>query len=285
MADARQLFGQGPELDDIAWNMMLQEYTAYGDGRSVSQLFDVSPSRDVVSWNTVLHSMSRLVNLGKQEAVLVFWSMQDNGVNPDRVIGQYSVCTGTVGGSCTGKWIHAYIQRHGHRIEVDDNLCSALINMYSKCGCIEGAVYAVEEVSQKSSVDVCNAMLSGFMANRLSLRALQCFSRMESKGIVPNAITFSCVLNACSHGGLVDEGLKYFKSQGCMVDRLCHADLLQRAKDVICQMPMESDGAMWKAMLGTWRIHGNYELGVKAGVRLLKLDLDDNAGYALLLSI
>jgi pentatricopeptide repeat protein len=35
---------------------------------------------------------------------------------------------------------------------------------------------------------------------------------MLDQGIVPNAATFVAVLSACSHAGLVDEGLEFFHS-------------------------------------------------------------------------
>jgi pentatricopeptide repeat protein len=75
-------------------------------------------------------------------------------------------------------------------------LSSALLNMYSKCGFIEGAVYVFHNTAGKRSLDTYNATLVGFTANGHSERALHLLSKMESTGLVPNKITFNSVLNA-----------------------------------------------------------------------------------------
>lgn len=114
-----------------------------------------------------------------------------------------------LGALAQGFWAHAYVCRKG--IEVEEKLSSALINMYSKCGFIEGAVYVFENSCAMRSVDTWNAMITGFTANGCSERALELFTRMESTGFVPNKITFNSVLNACSHGGFVEEGIGCFE--------------------------------------------------------------------------
>ncbi|KAK8968937.1 Pentatricopeptide repeat-containing protein [Platanthera guangdongensis] len=48
---------------------------------------------------------------------------------------------------------------------------------------------------------------------------------------------------------------------------------------------MAPDAAMWKALLGACRIHGNFELGVKTGYRLIEAAPADHAGYVLLSNI
>jgi pentatricopeptide repeat protein len=170
--------------------------------------------------------------------------------------------------------------------------------MYSKCGFIEGAVYVFENAAVKMSLDTWNAMLAGFTANGCSTRALELFTRMESKGLVPNKITFNSILNACSHGGLVDEGIRYFERMsrvygiepdiahyGCMVDLFSRAGMFEKAEEIIQIMPMEPDASMLKALLGACRTHKNLELGKKAGQRLIEAAPNDHAGYVLLSNI
>jgi pentatricopeptide repeat protein len=42
--------------------------------------------------------------------------------------------------------------------------------------------------------------------------ALKYFEQMCEEGVQPNYITFSCLLSACSHAGLVDEGMRFHAS-------------------------------------------------------------------------
>ena len=57
-----------------------------------------------------------------------------------------------------------------------------------------------------------NAMIGGYAIHGYSKDALKLFDLMKHLGTNPDSITFVCVLLACSHAGLVDEGCKYFNS-------------------------------------------------------------------------
>ncbi|ONK79380.1 uncharacterized protein A4U43_C01F5770 [Asparagus officinalis] len=295
VGDARKVFDGSSVRDVVAWNSMLQAYADGKDGDGLRELFCRMPDRDVVSWNTVI---GFYIEIGEfDEAIMVFRSMlETKGCFPNRVTMitvLSAVCqSGALG---QGKWIHAYVHRRG--IELDENLSSALINMYSKCGCVEFAVDTFEATIHRS-VDTWNAMIAGFTANGLSSRAINLFHKMESLGVIPNFITFACVLNACSHGGLIKQGKDLFEKMkdvyniepdighyGCMVDLFSRAGLFDEAERTIDKMPVKPDAVMWKALVGACRIHHNFELGVKAGHKLIEVAPDDHASYVLMSNI
>ncbi|KAI0504416.1 hypothetical protein KFK09_015368 [Dendrobium nobile] len=295
MDDARKVFDASPDPDAVACNSMLEGYAHNRDGGSLLDFFYRMMQRDVVSWNTVV---AFYVETGKyEEAMAVFRSMQEsNECLPNRIT-LISVLSAAshLGALGQGKWVHAYINRH--RVELDENLSSALINMYSKCGCIEGAIHVFEAKKWKK-VDNWNAMIAGFTSNGHSLKAIKLFSEMLAAGVLPNEISFACVLNACSHGGLVEEGKEYFRKMaavyglkpdiehyGCMVDLFSRAGFFDEVEKLIQQMPMEPDIVMWKALVGACRIYRKFELGEKAGYRLIKAAPEDHAGYVLLSNI
>ncbi|KAB5524635.1 hypothetical protein DKX38_022384 [Salix brachista] len=100
-----------------------------------------------------------------------------------------------------------------------------------------------------------NALISGYDMHGFGKEALKLFSRMQEEGAEPNHITFTSILSACSHAGLIDEGRKCFadmkrlsvtlevKHHACVVDMLGRAGLLQEAFDLIKEMPSPpSDG-------------------------------------------
>ncbi|CAN6224791.1 unnamed protein product [Urochloa humidicola] len=294
---ARRVFDGGTDNDMFAWNCLLRGYALEGGGAdALRDFFARMPSWDTVSWNTVLSWC--VANGEYDEAIAVFREMlASQECQPDRVT-LVSVVSAIayLGALALGLWAHAYVIRKG--VEVDEKLSSALINMYSKCGFIEGAVYVFENTGGKMSLDTWNAMLAGFTANGCSARALELFMRMESKGLVPNKITFNSVLNACSHGGLVEEGTRYFQRMstvygiepdiahyGCMVDLFSRAGMFEKAEEIIQTMPMEPDASMLKALLGACRTYKNLELGKKAGHRLIEAAPNDHAGYVLLSNI
>ncbi len=53
-----------------------------------------------------------------------------------------------------------------------------------------------------------NVILAGFAMHGHGKEALEHFEQMCKEGIEPDDITFVCVLSACSHAGLVDEGMQ-----------------------------------------------------------------------------
>ncbi|KAL5725666.1 hypothetical protein ACHQM5_008785 [Ranunculus cassubicifolius] len=291
---ARKLFDESSDLDIVSWNSMLECYVDNGDKESAHELFDRMPVKDAVSWNTMIAFYVQMGEFG--EALEMFQKMQDNGEKPNRVTLVSALsAVASLGALAQGSWIHAYIDKHG--IELDETLGSALVNMYNKCGCVEGAIRAFSDTKRKS-VDTWNAMISGLASNGHSVKAIEYFLDMESEKVWPNAITFSGVLNACSHGGLVEDGSRYFNKMtdvygvkpdiahyGCMVDLFGRAGLIEQAEEMIRTMPMKPDAAMWKSLVGACRIHKNLEIGERAGLELINLAPDDHAGYVLLSNI
>ena len=93
-------------------------------------------------------------------------------------------------------------------------------------------------------------------------------------GFKPDHITFTCLLSACSHAGLVDLGRKCFNSlsqdygithrmenYACIVDIIGCVGHLDEAQNFIKMMPIEHDSSVWNSLLGACKIHCNIELG------------------------
>jgi len=124
------------------------------------------------------------------------------------------------------------------------------------------------------------------------------FEKMQEADVKANEITFVSLLSACSHAGLVEEGRHFFNSMrkehgitpqvehySCMVDLLGRAGFLDEAEEFIRRMPIEPNLAVWGALLGACRIHGNIQLGGRVAEQLLQLKAQDNATYVLLSNI
>ncbi|KAH9293985.1 hypothetical protein KI387_040812, partial [Taxus chinensis] len=94
---------------------------------------------------------------------------------------------------------------------------NALIDMYAKCGSIQKARKLFDKMHHPNVVSW-NAMIAGYAMHGYSKDALKLFELMKHSGTNPDHVSFVCVLFACSHAGLVDEGCKYFN---CMSDSYC----------------------------------------------------------------
>ncbi|KAF6163904.1 hypothetical protein GIB67_024759 [Kingdonia uniflora] len=98
--------------------------------------------------------------------------------------------------------------------------------MYSNYGDL-GSVYRVFKILQEKDIISWNSMIAvyaercDFMSaitiylqiqHREGIKAVRCFEAMKELGgaLDPDKATFSAVLTACSHAGLVDEGHRIF---------------------------------------------------------------------------
>jgi hypothetical protein len=123
------------------------------------------------------------------------------------------------------------------------------------------------------------------------------FEQMCAEGVQPDDITFICLLLACSHAGLVDEGMCCYVSMvtdymisaklehfTCMVDLLGRAGQLQEAENMLMAMPFKPDVAAWMTLLSMCRIHGNMEMAEHIAKQILEMKPENAAGYVLLLA-
>lgn len=125
--------------------------------------------------------------------------------------------------------------------------------------------------------------------------AIHHFEAMREDGIKCDSVSYIAVLSACSHGGFVEKGKKYFNEMfaldikptqmhyACMVDILARAGLMEEAVEIIKSLPVEPDANIWGSLLGACRLHENIELGCWAAEHLFKLK-PEHPGYYILLS-
>jgi hypothetical protein len=70
-----------------------------------------------------------------------------------------------------------------------------------------------------------------------------------------------------------------------MVDLLGRAGYLHEAEDMIKAMPGKPDAAVWIALVGACRIHGNMEMGECIATQVLEMYPENPPGYVLLSNI
>ena len=100
---------------------------------------------------------------------------------------------------------------------------------------------------------------------------------------MPDSVTLLALLVAYAHKGLVDEGIRLFESMdrdygvepriehyGAVIDMLGRAGRLQEAYDLLTNIPIPCNDAVWGALLGACRIHGDVEMGEKLIKKLLR---------------
>jgi pentatricopeptide repeat protein len=292
--DARKVFNKMPEQNVVASTAMVTGYVKNERVEEASELFWRMPERNVISWNAMIAGYAQ--NGHNEEALELFSQMRCSGNVPNQNTfpSVLSAC-GNLAALGKGKHVHAHIVKKAFKLSVF--VGNSLVTMYAKCGNIEDARNMFDRVPERNVV-TWNAVISGYAQHGEGKEALLFYEQMQKEGMGPNDVTFLCVLSACNHAGLVDEGCHYFYTMcedhgiaaraehyACMVDLLGRSGRLDEAEDFIKKMPLEPDAGLWKSLLGACRIHGNTVLGQHAAEQLFKLGAQHTSTYVLLSNI
>lgn len=258
MLSANRLFEAMPERNVISWTMMIDGYCSNGNVSEARVLFDAMPERNLFSWNSMIRGYCQ--NKQPQEALKLFHELQmGTRLEPDDVtVVSVLPAIADLGALDLGNWVHQYVKRK--KLDRSSNVCTALVDMYAKCGEIAKAREFFDEVKVKESSSW-NALINGLAINGSAKEALEVFEKMKSQGYELDEITMLGVLSACNHGGLVEEGKKLFaemenyglipqiKHYGCLVDLLGRSGCLEEAENLIETMPYEVNGIILSSFL------------------------------------
>ncbi|XP_077246418.1 pentatricopeptide repeat (PPR) superfamily protein [Tasmannia lanceolata] len=289
-----QAFVSGYSKDLSIGNSLVNLYARCGRTRDAYSAFEMIEAKDEISWNGLISGFAQSGHC--EEALLVFSWMNREAVGANLfTFGSAISASANIADIKQGMQIHARMIKAGYDSEVEAG--NVLITLYSKCGSIDDARKEFYEMAEKNEVSW-NAMITGSSQHGHGAEALKLFEQMKQQGLKPNHVTFVGVLSACSHVGLVNDGLSYFKSMSleydihpriehyaCVVDILGRAGLLDRAREFIEEMPMDPDAMVWRTLLSACRVHRNTGIGEFAAQHLFELEPHDSATYVLLSNI
>ncbi|GAB2277584.1 hypothetical protein Dimus_012293 [Dionaea muscipula] len=248
------------------------------------QVFDEMPDRNSAAWNALIKgycNCSQEVSSDKnaREGYMLFKEMlaDEGGVQPTDTT---MVCVLSSASRLRlleiGASLHGYVEKTIYAAEDDVYLGTALLEMYSKCGCLGNALTLFHRM-QEADVFTWTTMMTGLVAHGRGSEALDLLDEMTGSNIMPNVVTFTSLISACCRAGLVDECLHLFhimegnkfrvkpniQHYRCIVDLLCRVGRLEEAYGVITRMPSQSKPALWRSLLVACRFRGNEELGKK----------------------
>ncbi|GFP91552.1 pentatricopeptide repeat-containing protein at3g24000 mitochondrial [Phtheirospermum japonicum] len=274
---------------------LVDMYARYKRMEEAKVVFDGLKTKNEVSWNALIAAHAREGE--GHNAVSLFSEMKRGGFDPTHFTYSsiFAVCA-TNGASEQGKWVHADMVKSGTTLVAF--VGNTLLDMYGKAGNINDAKRVFDRLVKRDVVSW-NSMLTAYAQHGLGHEAVHLFEEMHRAGFGPNEISFLCVLNACSHAGLLDKGLYYFEIMMTkydliipdithyvtVVDLLGRAGQLDRAVSFISEMTIKPTAAVWIALLGACRMHKNMDLGVYAAERVFELDPLDSGPHVLLSNI
>ncbi|XP_043721817.1 putative pentatricopeptide repeat-containing protein At1g77010, mitochondrial [Telopea speciosissima] len=292
--DACKFFGELKNYDTVLLNSIISLYSSCERIEDARWVFETMPVRSLISWNSMIVGYSQ--NGCAVEALKLFCEMHRLDLRMDKVslASAISACA-SICSLDFGKQIFARGTVTG--LESDQIISTSLIDLYCKCGNIKDGRKLFEEMTKIDAVPW-NSMLVGYATNGYGIEALKLFDEMIYAGVRPNGITFTGVLSACDHCGLVEEGKIWFHSMkweyqiepgiehySCMIDLFARAGFLKEAMDLINLMPFEADASMWSSVLRGCMSHGDEALGRKVAQYIIMLDYVDSSAYVQLASL
>lgn len=289
---ARCVFDYMEDKNSVTWNTMIDGYMRSGQVDNAAKMFDKMPERDLISWTAMINGF---VKKGFHEKALAwFREMQISGVKPDYVaiIAALNACT-NLGALSFGFWVHRYVMSQDFKNNV--RVSNSLIDLYCRCGCVEFARQVFDKMEKRTVVSW-NSVIVGFAANGNAHESLVYFRKMQEERFKPDAVTFTGALTACSHVGLVEEGLRYFQIMksdyrispriehyGCLVDLYSRAGRLEDALKLVQSMPMKPNEVVIGSLLAACRNHrNNTVLAEKLMKHLTDLNVKSHSNYVIL---
>ena len=182
---------------------LISMYAKCGALAKAQHVHDELRVHNAVSWNCLIAGYAQQGQ--GEDALKCYESMERDGYSPDVIT---FTCVLKACGSTRaiqkGKQIHKEIVSKGLLIK-DPLLGTSLVDMYAKCGDMGKASQVFDELLVQDVVSW-NALIAGYAQQGQGEEALTSFERMESNGVSPNVITFTCILKACGITGAIEKG-------------------------------------------------------------------------------
>lgn len=223
-------------------------YASCGEVGLARKLFDGMLTKGIVTWNAIIAGYFKVGEW--REVVELFRSMLERGVAFDKVtlISVLTAC-GRLGDLDLGKWIGEYVEANG--LKECQNLVTALVDMYAKCGEVETARQLFDEMPHPDVV-AWSAMISGYTQANRSRQALALFHDMQKAIVEPNEVTMVSVLSSCAELGALETGKwvhSYIKRKNfqftvnlgtALVDFYAKCGCMDNALEVFKNMPIRN---------------------------------------------
>ncbi|KAK7307343.1 hypothetical protein VNO77_40310 [Canavalia gladiata] len=286
------VFKAALEGDIFVQNSLISMYGKCGAIKHACAVFEQMDEKSVASWSSIIGAHASMEMW--HECLMLLGDMSSEArhrAEESTLVSALSACT-HLGSPNLGKCIHGILMRNISELNVVVE--TSLIDMYVKCGCIEKGLCVFQNMAEKNRYSY-TVMISGLAIHGRGREALRVFSEMLEEGLAPDDVVYVGVLSACSHAGLVDEGLHCFNRMqfehkikptvqhyGCMVDLVGRAGMLSEAYDLIKSMPIKPNDVVWRSLLSACKVHLNLEIGEIAAENLFKLNPNNSGDYLVL---
>ncbi|WCJ39859.1 Pentatricopeptide repeat (PPR) superfamily protein [Euphorbia peplus] len=289
-----QALAHGYQLELPLVNSMISMYSKCGNLDSSKTVFNQTPKRSLVSWTAIVSGC--VLNGQPMEALdLVIKARVEESYSFDSIM---LVSALTASSELVAlkfcQQLHCYILASGFSEYRSVQNC--LISAYSKCGNVDLSHTVFNEMGLLQDVVSWNAIINGYGINGYGEIALELYNQMINDGQAPDSATYLCILSACSHSGLVTDGLMIFNKiieddkiipskehYGCVIDLLTRVGCFTETSEFSSRFLEDMGPNAWKALLNGCALYGNVELAEVAAKHISEMDPGES-GHGVLLS-
>ncbi|CAN6689569.1 unnamed protein product [Malus baccata var. baccata] len=227
------------------------------------RVFNESLHKNVVVWTALLTGCG--LNCQHEDALKVFRDMMKWGVLPNQL--SFISALNSCGGLDLDQGKETQTAAVNLGFETDVFLGNSLIVFYTKCRSMNGGVSVFKRIGDKNIVSW-NSTIVGCAQHVCGMWALTLFNRMTRTGVEPDERTFTGLLSACSHSGMLQKArhfIKFFcgrksvevklEHYACMVDALGRSGELEEAEELIKNMPVQANKTLQDALIEDFDPH------------------------------
>ncbi|XP_024542606.1 pentatricopeptide repeat-containing protein At4g19191, mitochondrial-like [Selaginella moellendorffii] len=193
---------QGPDV--VVATGLIQLYGRLGRAGDAREIFDgiVSSKKDVVLWTAMLAAFAR--NGQGRPALEIFREMDLEGVTPNKItmLAALEACS-CLGSLAIAKAVHSTLDHQSLDLQ------NGSIGMFGRCGSVEAAREIFDAMESQRNLVSYTAMVAAYAQNGHFGDAEGLFRSMQLQGHAPDEVSFTCLLFAFSHAGLLQQGWEH----------------------------------------------------------------------------
>ncbi|CAF4502995.1 unnamed protein product, partial [Rotaria magnacalcarata] len=255
--------------DNHIQNSAIDMLMRFGDVGSAENLFQMIQKKNIITYGTMMNGYN--INSEPVKSLKLFEEMKRDDINADAIVliiligacarlGMLSKCQSIV----------AQIPLHFYE---NQRIRNSLIDMWGKAGSVKD-VQKIFESIDKPDVITYTAMINSFGLNRMGSEAVDLYRKMPNN--LHDEVSSVCVLNACSHSGLLNEAHSIFNEVSHKTKKMITAMspfLFDEAQKLLEDYEKSNPpySAMYMAILSGARTSHNSTLSEKIYLRMKSL--------------
>ncbi|MCO5551484.1 hypothetical protein L7F22_004988 [Adiantum nelumboides] len=276
LSEAQEVFDKLSGRNLVSWNVLIAGYAEHGPIYEALKCFEKMKAEginpDGMTWTSLIAGFSE--HGPPHEALDLYELMQQEGIHPDAVAyaSVLKACS-NVRAIDKGQELHKEIIMKN--FDSDLFVSNNLIEMYMQSGTLEEVQNVFNNLENRDTC-VWNSLIKACAVNQEGMLAVHYFEDMREQGFRPDIVTFTCLLTACSHAQMVDEGKKYFMLMRdlygivptvdhytTIVDLLARVGRMVEAEKFLLEVVPSClhDEGMWAALLTACKAYGELEGG------------------------